>query len=209
MRAAFIGLGVMGFPMAGHLQREGHPVTVYNRTHSKADAWVAQFGGRAAPTPAAAADGAEIVFTCVGNDDDLRAVVLGEAGAFAGMAGGAILVDHTTASAEIARTVAGLAAERLALSLMASGEGAPAARRYGSAGREYMDLARGALDFASYARLKPWDHAAGVLIHREAGGFSALRSDGSPYRPAPCIVEDTLLLAPDEGSWRRLHALLG
>jgi fructose-1,6-bisphosphatase/inositol monophosphatase family enzyme len=101
-------------------------------------------------------------------------------------------------------------AERLALSLAVSGqEGAPATTRYGSVGQEYMDLARGQLDFASYARLKPWDHAAGVLIHQEAGGFSALRSNGSPYRPAPCIVEDTLLLAPDEGTWRRLHALLG
>ncbi len=102
------------------------------------------------------------------------------------------------------------AAERLALALAAAGESVPpGAGRYGSAGREYMDLARGVLDFASYTRLKPWDHAAGVLIHREAGGFSALRRDGSPYRPAPCIVEETLLLAPDEGSWRRLHALLG
>lgn len=102
------------------------------------------------------------------------------------------------------------AAERLGMSLAASGESPPPrVERYGSAGREYMDLARGVLDFASYTRLKPWDHAAGVLIHREAGGFSALRSDGSPYRPAPCIVEKTLLLAPDEGSWRRLHALLG
>jgi fructose-1,6-bisphosphatase/inositol monophosphatase family enzyme len=101
-------------------------------------------------------------------------------------------------------------AERLALSLAASGQGsAPSATRYGSVGREYMDLARGVLDFASYARLKPWDHAAGVLIHREAGGFSALRSNGSPYRPAPCIVEDTLLLAPDEVTWHRLHTLLG
>ena len=102
------------------------------------------------------------------------------------------------------------AAERLALKLVALSESVPPhAGRYGSVGREYMDLARGVLDFASYTRLKPWDHAAGVLIHREAGGFSALRSDGSSYRPAPCIVEDTLLLAPDEGSWRRLHTLLG
>ena len=112
MHAAFIGLGVMGFPMAGHLQRAGHQVAVYNRTASRADQWVAKFGGRAAPSPAEAARGAEIVFTCVGNDDDLRSVVLGEAGALAGMAAGSILVDHTTASAEIARTLAVLAAER-------------------------------------------------------------------------------------------------
>jgi 3-hydroxyisobutyrate dehydrogenase-like beta-hydroxyacid dehydrogenase len=111
MRAAFVGLGVMGFPMAGHLQREGHQVAVYNRTAAKAEAWVAKFGGRAAASPAEAARNAEIIFTCVGNDDDLRSVVLGETGAIAGMAEGSILVDHTTASAEIARTLAGLAAE--------------------------------------------------------------------------------------------------
>ena len=102
------------------------------------------------------------------------------------------------------------AAERLALSLRNPGQRPPpVATRYGSVGREYMDLARGVLDFASYARLKPWDHAAGVLIHKEAGGYSALRSNGSPYRPAPCIVEDTLLLAPDPATWRQLHTLLG
>ncbi|MBL8668363.1 MAG: NAD(P)-dependent oxidoreductase [Rhodospirillales bacterium] len=112
MRAAFIGLGVMGFPMAGHLQRNGHPTTVYNRTRARADAWVEKYGGRAAATPAAAATGAEIVFTCVGNDDDLRGVVLGEAGAFAGMTAGAILADHTTASAEVARQLGRLADER-------------------------------------------------------------------------------------------------
>ena len=102
------------------------------------------------------------------------------------------------------------AAERLALSLGASGQAPPpVATRYGSVGREYMDLARGVLDFASYARLKPWDHAAGVLIHQEAGGYSALRSTGSPYRPAPFIVEETVLLAPDLATWRKLHMLLG
>ena len=111
MHAAFIGLGVMGFPMAGHLQRAGHQVAVYNRTASRAEQWAAKFGGRAAASPAEAASGAEIVFTCVGNDEDLRSVVLGEAGAIAGMAAGSILVDHTTASAEIARTLAVLASE--------------------------------------------------------------------------------------------------
>ncbi len=111
MHAAFIGLGVMGFPMAGHLQRAGHQVAVYNRTASRAEQWVAKFGGRAAASPAQAASGAEIVFTCVGNDEDLRSVVLGDAGAIAGMAAGSILVDHTTASAEIARTLAALASE--------------------------------------------------------------------------------------------------
>lgn len=110
---------------------------------------------------------------------------------------------------EMTGSLAWRTAERLRASFAERGEAAPSATRYGSVGREYMDLATGALDFASYARLKPWDHAAGVLIHREAGGFSALRSNGSPYRPAPFIVEDTLLLAPDATAWRRLHGLLG
>ncbi|NDY91017.1 NAD(P)-dependent oxidoreductase [Ideonella livida] len=103
-RVAFLGLGVMGGPMAGHLQAAGHAVTVYNRTAAKAQAWVqAHAGGACAPTPREAAAGAQIVFACVGNDDDLRSVVLGPDGAFAGMSPGAILVDHTTASAEVAR----------------------------------------------------------------------------------------------------------
>ncbi|MGQ3055376.1 MAG: NAD(P)-dependent oxidoreductase [Roseateles sp.] len=102
-RIAFLGLGVMGHPMAGHLARAGHHVTVYNRTPAKAEAWVRTYGGSFAATPAAAAQGAEFVFCCVGNDDDLRAVVLGDAGALAGMTSGAILVDHTTASAAVAR----------------------------------------------------------------------------------------------------------
>jgi len=102
-KVAFLGLGVMGYPMAGHLARAGHRVTVYNRTPAKAEAWVKEYGGASAATPAAAAAGAEFVFACVGNDDDLRSVVLGEQGAFAGMAAGAVFVDHTTASAEVAR----------------------------------------------------------------------------------------------------------
>jgi 3-hydroxyisobutyrate dehydrogenase-like beta-hydroxyacid dehydrogenase len=108
---AFIGLGVMGYPIAAHLvRRGGHSVTVYNRTAAKAEAWVAEHGGRYAPTPREAAAGADFVFTCVGNDDDLRTVVLGKDGALAGMRPGAILVDHTTASAAIARTIAAEAA---------------------------------------------------------------------------------------------------
>lgn len=103
---AFCGLGVMGGPMAGHLAKAGHEVTVYNRTGAKALAWVAEHGGKAAPTPAEAAVGAEVVFMCVGNDDDVRAVALGERGIVAGLAPGAILVDHTTASADVAREVA-------------------------------------------------------------------------------------------------------
>ena len=102
-RVAFLGLGVMGFPMAGHLQQAGHQVTVYNRTPAKASQWVLEFGGTLAATPREAAQGADIVFCCVGNDDDLRSVVLGDDGAFAGMPANAVFVDHTTASAQVAR----------------------------------------------------------------------------------------------------------
>ena len=105
-RVAFLGLGVMGFPMAGHLAKAGHQVTVYNRSPAKAQAWVAEFGGQSAPTPKAAAQNADIVFCCVGNDQDLASVVLGEQGAFAGMKKGTLFVDHTTASAKIARELA-------------------------------------------------------------------------------------------------------
>jgi 2-hydroxy-3-oxopropionate reductase len=103
MKLAFIGLGVMGYPMAGHLARAKHDVTVYNRTAAKAARWVAEFGGRAAATPRAAAAGADIVFSCVGNDQDLRAVTLGAEGAFAGLRKGAVYVDHSTVSANVVR----------------------------------------------------------------------------------------------------------
>jgi 3-hydroxyisobutyrate dehydrogenase len=103
-KVAFVGLGVMGYPMAGHLRSKGgHDVTVYNRTAAKAEKWVAQFGGRSAPSPRAAAESQDFIMACVGNDNDLREVMLGEAGVFAGARKGAIVVDHTTASAEIAR----------------------------------------------------------------------------------------------------------
>ena len=108
-KVAFLGLGVMGLPMAGHLATAGHHVTVYNRNAQKAQAWVKEFGGRACATPREAANGAEIVFSCVGNDDDLRSVVLGENGAFAGMHAGATYVDHTTASASVARELHAIA----------------------------------------------------------------------------------------------------
>ncbi|WP_422366823.1 NAD(P)-dependent oxidoreductase [Pelagibius sp.] len=111
-KVAFIGLGVMGFPMAGHLAAAGHDVTVYNRTAAKAQDWVSKHGGTAAATPREAASGAEIVFSCVGNDDDLRSVILGDDGAFAGMGEGTILVDNTTASAEVARELAAIGEER-------------------------------------------------------------------------------------------------
>lgn len=103
VKAAFLGLGVMGYPMARHLKAKGHEVTVYNRTTAKAEKWVSEHGGQLATTPAAAAEGQDIVFACVGNDDDLRQVTLGEHGAFGAMRKGAVFVDHTTASAGIAR----------------------------------------------------------------------------------------------------------
>jgi 3-hydroxyisobutyrate dehydrogenase len=102
---AFLGLGVMGGPMAGHLARAGHSVTVFNRTPAKAEAWVATYGGKHAATPALAASGADIVLMCVGNDDDVRSVALGANGALSAMRRGTILVDHTTASADVAREV--------------------------------------------------------------------------------------------------------
>jgi 3-hydroxyisobutyrate dehydrogenase-like beta-hydroxyacid dehydrogenase len=109
---AFLGLGVMGYPMAGHLARAGHRVTVYNRSANKAAKWVGEHGGKQAPTPAAAAAGAELVMMCVGNDDDVRAVAAGRDGALAGMREGAVLVDHTTASASVAREIFAAAKSR-------------------------------------------------------------------------------------------------
>ena len=143
---AFLGLGVMGFPMARHLAAKGHQVVVYNRNPAKAEAWVAAHGGRAAATPRDAAAGVDFVMACVGNDDDLRAVCLGEDGAFAGMAPGAIFVDHTTVSAQVTRELAAVAlaqgkhfvdapvsggqagAENGVLSVMCGGEAAAYAR---------------------------------------------------------------------------------
>ncbi len=108
---AFLGLGVMGYPMAGFLQKAGHSVTVYNRTAEKAQRWVAEYGGSAATTPHDAAQDADFVLACVGNDDDLRSVVLGKHGAFSGMASGSVFIDHTTASAQVARELALIGAD--------------------------------------------------------------------------------------------------
>lgn len=111
-KVAFLGLGVMGYPMAGHLKKAGHEVTVYNRTAARAEKWVAEYGGASAPTPKQAVAGAEIVFACVGNDDDLREIVAGAGGAYHGMENGTVFVDHTTASAEVARELYAAGAER-------------------------------------------------------------------------------------------------
>ncbi len=112
MRVAFVGLGVMGYPMAGYLVQAGHEVTVFNRNPARADAWQEQYGGAQAATPAAAAQGAEIVFSCVGNDDDVRAVISADDGILRGIENGAVVVDHTTASAVVAREIYAAAKEK-------------------------------------------------------------------------------------------------
>jgi len=112
VQVAFIGLGVMGYPMAGHLARAGYSVTVYNRTPGRAESWAGEYSGNTASTPAAAAGGCSIVFCCVGSDDDLRSVTLGDDGAFSGMDAGSVFVDHTTTSAQVARELAATCAER-------------------------------------------------------------------------------------------------
>lgn len=112
MKVAFIGLGVMGYPMAGHVLRAGLEICVFNRNAARAERWCAEYGGNMAPTPAEAAKNADVVLVCVGNDDDVRAVVLGESGALVAMKHGAILVDHTTASADLARELAGAAQQQ-------------------------------------------------------------------------------------------------
>jgi 3-hydroxyisobutyrate dehydrogenase len=156
-KAAWIGLGVMGFPMAGHLKtRGGHDVVVYNRTRTKAEAWVARYGGTLADTPAKAAEGAELVFTSVGNDDDLRAVTLGPDGAFATLAPGAVFVDHTTASATIARELHDAARTRGAGALDAPVSGGQSGAEGGTltvmVGGDAQDFARASPAIESYAR---------------------------------------------------------
>ena len=156
-KVAFIGLGVMGYPMAGHLVRAGHQVCVYNRTAAKATQWVAEFAGSSAATPREAAQGAELVMVCVGNDDDLRDVVLGADGAFAGMLAGTVLVDHTTASATVARELAVLAAERELGFLDAPVSGGQAGAQNGvltvMVGGEQVFYDRAAPVIDSYARM--------------------------------------------------------
>jgi 3-hydroxyisobutyrate dehydrogenase len=153
---AFIGLGVMGFPLAGHLKTRGHDVVVFNRTRAKAEAWIARFGGSHAATPAEAADGADFVFTCVGNDDDLRAVTLGARGAFAALGRGAIFVDHTTASATLARELHDAAKARGAGALDAPVSGGQAGAENGSltimVGGEAADFAKAKPMIEAYAR---------------------------------------------------------
>lgn len=154
---AFIGLGVMGYPMAGHLARAGHEVTVYNRTAEKARQWVAEHGGRSCPTPAEAATEQDFIMICVGNDNDLTDVISGPEGVLAGARSGAVIVDHTTASAEVARRLAGLAGEQGVGFLDAPVSGGQAGAEHGQltvmvGGEEAVfDLARPVIN--SYARM--------------------------------------------------------
>jgi 3-hydroxyisobutyrate dehydrogenase len=156
-KVAFLGLGVMGYPMAGHLKTKGgHEVTVYNRTTAKAQKWVAQFGGRLAVTPKLAADGQDFVMSCVGNDADLREVTLSEDGAFKGLRKGAVFVDHTTASAEIARELHAEAERRGFESIDAPVSGGQAGAENGAltvmCGGEAEPFARAEKVIAAYAR---------------------------------------------------------
>lgn len=148
-KVAFVGLGVMGFPMAGHLSRAGHDVCVYNRTRSKAEHWCETYVGRSAATPAEAAAGAEFVFTCVGNDDDLREVTTGDEGVLRSMASGSVLIDHTTASAEVARELGRLASANGCAFLDAPVSGGQAGAENG-----VLSIMVGG-DDADYARVAP------------------------------------------------------
>jgi 3-hydroxyisobutyrate dehydrogenase-like beta-hydroxyacid dehydrogenase len=156
-RVAFLGLGTMGFPMAGHLAAKGHEVAVWNRTTAKAEAWAARHAGRIAATPAQAAKGAEFVMACVGNDDDLRAVCTGPEGAFAGMTPGAIFVDHTTVSARITRRLAALAASSGIAFVDAPVSGGQTGAENGQlsimCGGDPADYARAEPVLAAYARI--------------------------------------------------------
>ena len=156
MKLAFLGLGVMGYPMAGHLSRAGHDVTVFNRTSAKATTWTEAFGGKSAATPAAASRGAEIVLMCVGNDDDVRAVIVGADGALNGMGAGTILVDHTTASAQVAREMNAAAAAKRVGFLDAPVSGGQAGAENGKltimVGGDAATFAKAEPTMAAYAR---------------------------------------------------------
>ena len=149
LKVSFIGLGVMGFPMAGHLATAGHEVTVYNRTPSRAEAWAQQYGGQTAETPADAVRGADFVLVCVGNDDDVRSVVLGEAGAFARMPAGSILIDHTTTSANVSRELTNIGKDQDIAFLDAPVSGGQA----GAQNARLTIMVGG--DAAAYERAKP------------------------------------------------------
>jgi 3-hydroxyisobutyrate dehydrogenase len=169
MNCTFLGLGVMGYPMAGHLQKAGHKVTVYNRSAAKAEAWVTAYAGQSAATPKAAVANADLVLMCLGNDDDVRAVVYGDNGALAGMQAGAILVDHTTASATLARELAAAAAKQGVGFIDAPVSGGQAGAENGKltvmCGGETADFAKAEPVLTSYARAVTLlgGHGAGQL----------------------------------------------
>lgn len=155
-KVAFLGLGVMGYPMAGHLQKKGHAVTVFNRTAEKAARWVSEFGGASASTPRLAAEGQDFVLACVGNDDDLRSVIIGPEGAIEAIAKGAVLVDHTTASAHVAREIHAVAKARGAGFIDAPVSGGQAGAENGTltvmCGGDPEDFARAESIIAAYAK---------------------------------------------------------
>ncbi|WP_323775629.1 NAD(P)-dependent oxidoreductase [Leisingera sp.] len=162
-KIAFLGLGVMGYPMAGHLQAAGHEVTVYNRTEAKAKAWAAEHGGKFGATPRAAAVGAEFVMACVGNDDDLRSVCLGSDGAFAGMGEDAVFVDHTTVSETVTRELHGAAKEKGVFFVDAPISGGQAGAENGG-----LSVMCGG-DEAAYARVEPVIDAYSKICRRIGG----------------------------------------
>ncbi|UWQ34799.1 NAD(P)-dependent oxidoreductase [Leisingera sp. M527] len=162
-KIAFLGLGVMGYPMAGHLQAAGHEVTVYNRTEAKAKAWAAEHGGQFGATPRAAAAGAEFVMACVGNDDDLRSVCLGPDGAFAGMREGAVFVDHTTVSETVTRELHGTAEEKGVFFVDAPISGGQAGAENG-----VLSVMCGG-DEGAYARVEPVIDAYAKICRRIGG----------------------------------------
>jgi 3-hydroxyisobutyrate dehydrogenase len=196
MKAAFLGLGVMGYPMAGHLKKAGHQVTVYNRNAAKAKRWVEEYGGASAPTPAAAVKDADIVFACVGRDSDLRQVTLEKDGAFDAMKKGAIFVDHTTASAAIARELHGEARARGLSFIDAPISGGQAGAENGKlsimCGGDPEAYARAEPVFAVYAKLSKLLGPAGsgqitkminqicfgAVVQGLAEGFSFARASG-------------------------------
>ena len=180
-KLAFLGLGVMGFPMAGHLAAKGHEVTVYNRSPAKAEAWVAKHGGKSAATPREAAVGAALVMSCVGNDDDLRAVCLGPDGAFAGMASGAVFVDHTTVSAEVTRELGAVAASQ--------GKGfvdAPLSGGQAGAENGVLSIMCGGSE-ADYAAAEPVMQTYARICKRLGGPVGATGQDDEPdLHRGPC-----------------------
>lgn len=164
-KIAFIGLGVMGAPMAGHLAAAGHQVTVYNRTASKADAWVNEHGGDRAATPRQAAAQADIIFTCVGNDEDLKSVTLGEDGAFAGLAKGALFVDHSTVSADLARHLSDMLTEKGCESIDAPVSGGQAGAQKGT-----LAVMCGATDAAMRRAAPVMEAYAARIVHAGCPG---------------------------------------